>query len=227
MKHKSEITLAVLSTVLVLLFIIGRITNALDYYSMKTPTNYPGIGEGDLVFASNLKEPQRFDFIAYRAETPEFGKGTWIHRICGVEGDTIEIKDGTLYVNHQDADKSLNLAHTYQLTKTELLNLRKMGDIDEIFDPEMFEDSIYTNVSDQLIKDHAVKATRYYFQKENADDMISKTFGEPWNIDHFGPVIVPKDAWFVLGDNRSNSMDSRFRGFIEKSKYVATVLGKK
>ncbi|NWG02794.1 MAG: signal peptidase I [Syntrophaceae bacterium] len=41
-------------------------------------------------------------------------------------------------------------------------------------------------------------------------------------MENYGPVVVPRDALFVLGDNRDNSQDSRFWGYVD----LNAVLGK-
>jgi signal peptidase I len=33
--------------------------------------------------------------------------------------------------------------------------------------------------------------------------------------DNWGPIVLPEDRYFMLGDNRENSLDSRYWGLLE------------
>jgi signal peptidase I len=109
----------------------------------------------------------------------------YIKRVIGVPGDRIELKNKVLYVNDKIAERQpLPMDQQEAILKT--LD-------DPKYNPRNIE--VYHEKLDQV--DHLMMIDKNNFMAES-----------------FGPISVPPDSLFVMGDNRDFSNDSRFWGFV-------------
>ena len=63
----------------------------------------------------------------------------------------------------------------------------------------------------------------YIDGKEIEEDFVRNGKTEDYNIEVLEVDVIPEDSYFVVGDNRINSQDSRSYGFISKEDIVGKV----
>ena len=217
---KYQVAILVSLAILVCIYALGRLTNALQYYSIPSGSNEPTIKVGDHIFSSNLIEPKRFDFICYRMTDSLSGRQIWVHRLCGLPGDRIEIRNDTLFVNGENVDDQFNLRKHFVIPT---INPEDYGISMEDIEPMQIKDSLVVIL--QTKKDSLLirKGRPFIFDEE----FINKAYNQPWTVSNFGPYTVPFGKYFVMGDNRHFSMDSRFTGPLDMEQYFGTVMGRK
>tara|TARA_R100001369_G_scaffold6642_1_gene17532 strand:+ start:1754 stop:2434 length:681 start_codon:yes stop_codon:yes gene_type:complete len=226
MKKPLKIVLISIGLIFLLYHILSW-TRILTIYSDLKTSNLPTLELDTKLITTNLIKPKNGDFILYSNEKNVLRK-TAVNRLCGKENDIVEIKYGTLFINGENFDKELNLIYFYTLSKTEYKRVKSELKKEIRFHSKTGnkKDSIMILLSYNYARKNNFENRRNVAGKFDENSIVQKIFKEDWNLDNFGPLKIPKNKYFVLGDNRDTAQDSRFVGLIDKSDIVGTVINK-
>ena len=191
-------------TIFFIVFVVVPAKSSLaDWNWVPTGSMNPTILEGDLIYVDKIAYDLRFPLTLHRLAkwsdpqrgdivvcfSPDDGIRL-VKRVIGLPGDTIELRNNTLFLNGEPAG----------YTKI---------------------DSKYTQHLSGKLKE------KYILAMEDLDGLAHAVMSTPsiMAVRSFGPVTVPQDSYFVMGDNRDNSRDSRYFGFVERKSIVGKAKG--
>ena len=167
-------------------------------YKIPSGSMIPTLQIGDRIFVSKFTYGLKLPFTNINLLTwdePEAGEVVvfrfpkdpskdYIKRVVGIPGDEIETRQGMVYVNGQAQNR-------HKVDGDTLINIVEGA----VRRPEAYE----------LYEEQTGKNSHYSLYHSGLS--FSK-------LRNSGPVKVPEGHYFVMGDNRDNSRDSREWGFV-------------
>jgi len=191
-------------TILFLFCVVLPVKSSLaDWNWVPTGSMNPTILEGDLLYVDKIAYDLRLPLTLHRlAKWSDPQRGDIV--VC------FSPDDGTRLVKRVIGrpDDTIELKNNTLFLNGEPLSYTKI-------------DSKYKKYLPGRLKRNSVLAMEY-LNGLNHPVMSNPSIAA---VRNFGPVTVPKDSYFVMGDNRDNSRDSRYFGFVERKLIVGKAKG--
>ena len=184
---------------LIVLIVLGSFRSAVaDWNDVPTGSMKPTILEGDRVFVNKLAYGLRVPFTDW-----------WIAQWAGPErGDVV------ICYAPDTGDRLVKRV------------VGRPGDVIELRNDVLFingKPAGYETLDERFVKQiEPDQRPKHLFAAERLGDKLHPvmlTPGIPAQRS-FGPVTLPPDHYFVMGDNRDASRDSRFFGFVPRNEIV-------
>jgi len=190
-------------TIFVVLMVMFRSAVA-DWSDVPTGSMKPTIIEGDRIFVNKLAYDLRLPLThisLWRRAEPQRGDIIifdsseldlrLVKRVIGLPGDVVEIVQDIVHVNGEALDYALPEADSQTAEGSNAGSGGRNGYVRDMVESFSSDDT-----------GHLVRLTR------------------GGSLSSFAAVTVPADSYFVLGDNRDNSADSRVIGFVPRAEIV-------
>ena len=193
----------VVEVLLLALALYVIITFALQTVRVDGTSMIPTLDDGNLLFADkvsyHLHAPERGDVIIL--QPPDSPNTDFIKRVVGVPGDEVSFRNQQLYLNGVPAP---------------LVQTPPPGFYDE--DNRQY----FPEFTEKLgSADHKILLNPQSLPFYGPQDKIAFPFRENCRYSAEGVTCkVPPGHYFMMGDNRDNSQDSRFWGFVPDENIV-------
>lgn len=201
-------------------------------YGATTPRNIPFTDiRIPYLKLPGFKDPKKgdiivFDFPGDRDDLESTEVVNYIKRCVATPGDVLEIKDKKLYVNGEIVPNPPNAVFD-KVNRPESFFNPRMFPKGEMWNEDWYGPIRVPKIGDKIkIDTSTYEGWKMFVMKEGHSIRMSgdgAVFVDEKELPN-GEYTVEKDYLFMMGDNRNNSLDSRFWGFMPVENIVGEAL---